>query len=47
MYSKIKGKFIQIIKEYGLQEEEVTVKAKPLTSREAIGNPEEDDYLLL
>ena len=47
MYSKIRGKFIQIIKEYGLQEEEVTVKAKPLTSQEAIGNPEEDDYPLI
>ncbi|MEA1964917.1 MAG: DUF364 domain-containing protein [Candidatus Aerophobetes bacterium] len=47
MYLKIRGKFVQIIKEYGLQEEEVTVKAKPLTSEEAIGNPEEDDYPLI
>jgi len=47
MYSKIREKFIQIIKEHGLEEEEVIVKAKPLTSQEAIGNPEEDDYPLV
>jgi len=40
-------KAIQRLKEEGLLEEEITIEAKVLSAKEAIGNPEEYDFPLL
>ena len=47
MYARIKGKFRKIVIENNLQEENVRIKANPLSAEEAIGNPERDDFPLL
>jgi uncharacterized protein (DUF4213/DUF364 family) len=47
MHDTIRQKFIKLIKEHGLEGEEVTVKAAALTSEQAIGNPEDKDYPLI
>jgi uncharacterized protein (DUF4213/DUF364 family) len=47
MHDTIREKFIKLIKEHGLEGEEVTVKAAALTSEQAIGNPEDKDYPLI
>jgi hypothetical protein len=44
---KAKEEFGKIINEANLGKEMVTVRAKPLTPNEAIGNPERDDFPLL
>ncbi|MGD9118030.1 MAG: DUF364 domain-containing protein [Dehalococcoidia bacterium] len=47
MHEIIRQKFIKLIKEHGLEGEEVTVKAAALTPEQAIGNPEDKDYPLI
>ena len=47
MYEKIRQEFLKLIKEHGLEGEEVTVKAATLSTEEAIGNPEDKDYPLV
>lgn len=46
-YDIIKEEFTRIIKENALESEEVEVKAAPLSTEDAIGNPEDRDYPLL
>jgi len=47
MYAQIKEKFERIVAENNLSEGTVTIRAKPLTPEEAIGNPESDDFPIL
>ncbi len=47
MYAKIKEKFEKIVVENNLQEEGIQIKARPLTTKEAIGSPERIDFPLL
>jgi hypothetical protein len=47
MYTTIREKFEKIVADNDLSEEAVTVRAKPLTPEEAIGNPEGDDFPIL
>ena len=47
IYSTIKRGFARIIKENGLESEEVVVEAKALSPEETIGNPEDKDYPLI
>ena len=47
LYETIKREFTRIVREHGLESEEVIVKAKVLTPEEAIGNPEDKDYPLV
>jgi hypothetical protein len=47
MYDIIKEEFTRIIKDNSLESEQVEVKAAPLSTEEAIGNPEDRDYPLL
>ena len=47
MHDTIRQKFIRLIKEHGLEGEEVIVKAKALSAEQAIGNPEDKDYPLV
>lgn len=44
MYQTIRQKFIKLIKENGLEGEEVIVRAAALSPEQAIGNPEDRDY---
>jgi hypothetical protein len=44
MYQTIREKFIRLIKEHGLEGEEVIVRAATLSTEQAIGNPEDKDY---
>jgi hypothetical protein len=44
LYQTIREKFIRLIKEHGLEGEEVTVRAATLSPEQAIGNPEDKDY---
>jgi hypothetical protein len=46
LHDTIRQKFIRLIKEHGLEGEEVIVKAAALTPEQAIGNPEDKDYPL-
>ena len=46
LYDIIKKEFIKLIKESGLESEEVVIHATPLSPKEAIGNPEDRDYPL-
>ena len=46
-YDIIHEKLIKIIKDNNLESEEVTIEATPLSSQEAIGNPEDKDYPLI
>ena len=43
----IKKEFDKIVRENGLEWEEVEIRANPLSPEEAIGNPEDKDYPLL
>ncbi len=45
-YEELKNKALQICREKNLLEERVTVRARTLTTEEAIGNPEGDDFPL-
>ena len=47
MYAHIKEKFEHIVVENNLLEEGITIRAKPLTPKEAIGNPEHTDFPIL
>jgi uncharacterized protein (DUF4213/DUF364 family) len=47
LHDTIREKFIKLIKEHGLEGEEVIVKAAALTPEQAIGNPEDKDYPLI
>ena len=47
MYDIIREKFAKLIKENGLQGEEVIIRATPLSPEQAIGNPEDKDYPLV
>lgn len=47
MYREIKDRFEKIVAEYNLLDETVTIRAKPLTPEEAIGNPESEDFPIL
>ena len=44
MYDIIKKEFIKMVKENGLQSEKIVIQATPLSTQEAIGNPEDKDY---
>ena len=46
-YDIIRGEFARIIRENGLDSEEVVITAAPLSAEEAIGSPEEGDYPLI
>lgn len=47
MYEIIKKEFIKLISEKGLQGERVIIRANPLSTEQAIGNPEDKDYPLV
>jgi hypothetical protein len=47
LHDIIRQKFIRLIKEHGLEGEEVIVRAAALTPEQAIGNPEDKDYPLI
>ena len=47
MYNIIKKEFAKIMKENGLELEEVMIRAAPLSPQQAIGNPEDRDYPLV
>ena len=47
MYDIIKKEFIKLINEKGLQGERVIIRATPLSTEQAIGNPEDRDYPLV
>lgn len=47
MYDIIKREFIKMINENGLQSEKIVIQATPLSTQEAIGNPEDKDYPLI
>jgi len=47
IYDIVKEEFIRILKENGLESEEVVIEAAPLSPEEAIGNPEDRDYPLI
>lgn len=47
IYEKIKEEFTKLIKEKNLLKEEITVKARTLSTEEAIGNPNRKDYPLI
>jgi hypothetical protein len=47
LHEIIRKKFIELIKEHGLEGEEVIVKAAALSPEQAIGNPEDKDYPLV
>lgn len=47
MYDIIKKKFAEIVKEHGLESEEMVIKATALSPEEAIGNPEDKDYPII
>jgi hypothetical protein len=47
MYDVIRKAFARTIGDNGLQTEEITIKAVPLSPEEAIGNPEDKDYPLV
>ncbi len=47
MHDTIRKEFIKLIKEHGLEGEEVIVRATALSTEQAIGNPEDKDYPLV
>jgi hypothetical protein len=47
LYDIIRKKFVRLIKENGLEGEEVVIRATPLSPEQAIGNPEDRDYPLV
>ena len=47
MYNIIKEEFAKIMKENGLELEEVMIQATPLSPQQAIGSPEDKDYPLV
>ncbi len=47
IFDELRKHFLNLIKENHLESEDVIIRAKPLTSEEAIGNPEDKDYPLI
>jgi hypothetical protein len=47
LYDIIREEFVKLIKEHGLEGEEVIIRANPLSPEQAIGNPEDKDYPLV
>jgi hypothetical protein len=47
MYEIIKKEFLKLVNEKGLQGERVVIRATPLSTEQAIGNPEDRDYPLV
>jgi hypothetical protein len=47
LYEKLRGEFERMVRSHNLLDGEVTITAKTLSPREAIGNPERDDFPLL
>jgi hypothetical protein len=47
LHQTIREKFIRLIKEHGLEGEEVIVRAAALSPEQAIGNPDDKDYPLV
>ncbi len=47
MYEIIKKEFIKMVNKNGLQSEKIVIQAAPLSTQEAIGNPEDKDYPLI
>jgi hypothetical protein len=47
MYDTIRKKFAETVNQNGLEVEEITIKAVPLSPQEAIGSPEDKDYPLV
>jgi len=47
LYDLIKKEFAKIVKDNGLESEEIVIQAVPLSPEEAIGNPEDRDYPLV
>ena len=47
IYSGLKEKFAEIIKEHNLEVEDIVITAIPLSPEEVIGNPEDKDYPLV
>ncbi len=47
MHDIIREKFVKLVKEHGLEGEEVVIRATPLSPEQAIGNPEDKDYPLV
>jgi hypothetical protein len=47
VYDTLREKFMALIKENGLESEEVIIRAAPLSVEEAIGKPEDRDYPLI
>jgi hypothetical protein len=44
LYEIVREEFINLIKEHGLEGEEVIIQAATLSTEQAIGNPEDKDY---
>jgi hypothetical protein len=44
LYETVREEFIKLIKENGLEGEEVIIRAATLSTEQAIGNPEDKDY---
>ena len=47
IYQTLKEALYQEVKQYDLFEKPVTIRCKPISSEEAIGNPEEKDYPII
>jgi len=47
IYDTLRKYFITLVKENHLEEQDIIVRARPLTPEEAIGNPEDKDYPLI
>ena len=47
LYETIKEEFLRLIKDNGLEGEEVIIRAATLSTEQAIGNPEDKDYPLV
>ena len=47
IYDKLRKYFITLVKENHLEEQDIIVRARPLTPEEVIGNPEDKDYPLI
>ena len=46
-YSSLKKTMMDLVRNHGLESDEIVIKARPLTPDEAIGNPEDRDYPLI
>lgn len=47
IYDTLREKFITLIKENGLESDEIIIRAAPLSAEEAIGRPSDRDYPLI